>query len=46
MALAAISSHATSVYTREVRDENIWHLEVPGPHGKISSPTADLLDAR
>jgi Tol biopolymer transport system component len=26
------------VYTRELMDVNIWRLEVPGPHGKISGP--------
>jgi Tol biopolymer transport system component len=26
------------VYTRELFDTNVWRLELPGPHGKISTP--------
>jgi len=37
----AAISHRTQrlVYTRQLRDNDIWRLEVPGPHGKISAPT-------
>ena len=44
----AAISHRTQrlVYTRELRDENIWRLEVPGPHGKISSPMKLISSTR
>jgi Tol biopolymer transport system component/predicted Ser/Thr protein kinase len=44
----AAISHRTHrlVYTRELRDANIWRLEVPGPHGKISSPTKLISSTR
>jgi Tol biopolymer transport system component len=34
------------VYTRELIDVNIWRLEVPGPHGKISSPMKLIASTR
>jgi Tol biopolymer transport system component/serine/threonine protein kinase len=35
---AAISRHTHRlVYTRELIDANVWRLELPGPHGKMSS---------
>ena len=34
------------VYTRELIDANIWRLEVPGPHGKISSPMKLISSTR
>jgi serine/threonine protein kinase/sugar lactone lactonase YvrE len=34
------------VYTRELIDVNIWRLEVPGPHGKISSPMKLISSTR
>ena len=44
----AAISHRTQrlVYTRELIDENIWRLEVPGPHGKISSPMKLISSTR
>ena len=44
----AAISHRTQrlVYTRELRDENIWRLEVSGPDGKISSPTKLISSTR
>jgi serine/threonine protein kinase/tricorn protease-like protein len=37
----AAISHRTQrlVYTRVLPNVNIWRVEVPGPHGKLSSPT-------
>jgi len=37
----AAISHRTQrpVYTRQLRDNDIWRLEISGPHGKISAPT-------
>jgi Tol biopolymer transport system component len=34
------------VYTRDLIDSNIWRLEVPGPHGKISSPMKLISSTR
>jgi Tol biopolymer transport system component len=34
------------VYTRELIDGNIWRLEVPGPHGKMSSPEKLIFSTR
>ena len=44
----AAISHRTQrlVYTRELIDVNIWRLEVPGPHGKISSPMKLISSTR
>ena len=44
----AAISHRTHrlVYTRELRDENIWRLEVSGPDGKISSPIKLISSTR
>jgi Tol biopolymer transport system component len=44
----AAISHRTQrlVYTRELIDVNIWRLEVPGPHGKISSPRKLIFSTR
>ena len=44
----AAISHRTQrlVYTRELLDVNIWRLEVPGPHGKISSPMKLISSTR
>jgi Tol biopolymer transport system component len=41
-------SHRTHrlVYTRELIDVNIWRLEVPGPHEKISSPMRLIFSTR
>jgi Tol biopolymer transport system component len=44
----AAISHRTQrlVYTRELIDVNIWRLEVPGPHGTISSPMKLISSTR
>jgi len=44
----AAISHRTHrlVYTRELRDADIWRLEVPRPHGKISSPIKLISSTR
>ena len=44
----AAISHRTHrlVYTRELRDENIWRLEVSGSDGKISSPIKLISSTR
>ena len=43
----AISHRAQRlVYTRELIDVNIWRVEVPGPHGKISSPMKLISSTR
>ena len=44
----AAISHRTQrlVYTRELRDENIWRVEVSGPDGKISSPIKLISSTR
>jgi Tol biopolymer transport system component len=34
------------VYTRELFDANVWRLEVPGPHGKVSSPEKLISSTR
>src|SRR2546422_5358358 len=34
------------VYTRELIDVNIWRLELPGPHGKISAPMQLISSTR
>ncbi len=34
------------VYTRDLIDVNIWRLQVPGPHGKISSPIRLISSTR
>ena len=34
------------VYTRELIDLNIWRLEVPGPHGKMSAPMKLISSTR
>jgi Tol biopolymer transport system component len=41
-------SHRTKrlVYTRELIDWNIWRLEVPGLHGKISTPIKLISSTR
>jgi Tol biopolymer transport system component len=34
------------VYTREIIDANVWRLEVPGAHGKMSSPEKLISSTR
>jgi Tol biopolymer transport system component len=44
---AAISPRTQRLaYTRELLDVNIWCLEVPGPHGRISSPKRLISSTR
>jgi eukaryotic-like serine/threonine-protein kinase len=44
---SAISRHTQRlVYTRHFIDVNVWRLEVPGPHGKISSPIKLIYSTR
>jgi Tol biopolymer transport system component len=44
----AVISHPAHrlVYTRELIDANVWRLEVPGPHGKMSSPEKLISSTR
>ena len=44
----AAISHRTQrlVYTRELPNVNIWRVDVPGPYGKLSSPTKLISSTR